>query len=64
MAKQEDRLNLGPVNYIILSAALVLLVLGYIIMSANEIHISPLLLAAAYVVIIPLGLLYKSKPRD
>ncbi len=64
MAKNKDRLQLGPVNYIILALAALLLILGYVIMSANEIVISPLILIAAYAVLIPFGLLYKSKPRD
>lgn len=64
MAKNNDRLQLGPVNFIILGVAAVLLILGYVIMSANEIVISPLILILAYVVLIPLGLLYKSKPKD
>ncbi|MCB5284549.1 MAG: hypothetical protein LHW45_03030 [Candidatus Cloacimonetes bacterium] len=64
MAKNNDRLQLGPVNFIILGVAAVLLILGYVIMSANEITISPLLLILAYVVLIPFGLLYKSKPKD
>ncbi|HOY85016.1 MAG TPA: hypothetical protein PLQ80_06950 [Candidatus Syntrophosphaera sp.] len=64
MAKNNDRLQMGPVNFIILGVAAVLLILGYVIMSANEITISPLLLILAYVVLIPFGLLYKSKPKD
>ncbi|MCB5247807.1 MAG: hypothetical protein LHW57_07280 [Candidatus Cloacimonetes bacterium] len=64
MAKNNDRLQLGPVNFIILGVAAVLLILGYVIMSANEITVSPLILILAYVVLIPFGLLYKSKPRD
>ena len=63
MAKNNDRLQLGPVNFIILGVAAVLLILGYVIMSANEITISPLLLILAYVVLIPFGLLYKANPR-
>ncbi len=64
MAKNNDRLQLGPINFIILGVAAVLLILGYVIMSANEIAISPLILIAAYVILIPIGLLYKSKPKD
>lgn len=64
MAKKNDRLQLGKANYLILILAAVLLILGYIIMSFNEITISPLILVAVYVVIIPFALLYKSRPRD
>jgi dipeptide/tripeptide permease len=64
MPKKDDRLQLGKVNFIILGVAAVLLIIGYIIMAANEIVVSPLILIAAYVVLIPLALLYKSKPKD
>ncbi len=64
MAKNNDRLQLGPINFIILGVAAALLIVGYVIMSRNEIQISPLILVLAYVVLIPFGLLYKSKPKD
>lgn len=64
MSKKNDRLQLGRANYLILLLAAILLILGYIIMTFNEITISPLILAAVYVLIIPLALLYKAKPRE
>jgi len=64
MAKQKkERLGLGRVNYLILLVALVLLIVGYIIMSMNEITVSPILLALVYVIIIPFGLLYRPKAK-
>jgi len=64
MAKQKkERLGLGRVNYLILLVALVLLIVGYIIMSTNEITVSPSLLALVYVIIIPFGLLYRPKAK-
>lgn len=62
--KEKKRLNLGKMNFVILILALILLVLGYIIMAQNEITISPIILAIAYVIIIPIGLLYKPKNKD
>ncbi|HNX37347.1 MAG TPA: hypothetical protein PL124_03470 [Candidatus Cloacimonadota bacterium] len=59
--KSKDRLGLGRINYILLLVATALLILGFIIMSANEISISPLILVIAYVVIIPFALLYRPK---
>ncbi|MBW6513867.1 MAG: hypothetical protein K0B87_03820 [Candidatus Syntrophosphaera sp.] len=64
MAKRNDRLQLGKANFIILAVAAILLVIGYIIMAQNEITISPLILVAVYVVLIPFGLLYKGKPKE
>ncbi len=59
-----DKLNLGKVNFIILIIAAVLLVVGYFIMSLNDIVISPVLLSLVYVVIIPFALLYKPKNKE
>lgn len=64
MAKKEkDRLGLTRLNYWLLLGASVLLAIGYIIMSFNEIFISPIILIAVYLVIIPLALLYKPKQQ-
>ncbi len=64
MADPKKRLQFGKLNLIILIVAAILLVLGYIIMSFNEIKISPLILVAVYVVLVPLALLYKGKSRE
>lgn len=64
MAKKEkDRLGIGKINYLLLLLAAILLALGYIIMSFNEISISPVILVAVYLVVIPLALLYRPKPQ-
>lgn len=59
----KDKLGLNKINFLILLIAAILLVIGYIIMAQNDIIISPLILAAVYVVIIPLALLYKPRPK-
>ncbi|MGI6197516.1 MAG: hypothetical protein ACOYIS_00105 [Candidatus Cloacimonadaceae bacterium] len=59
-----DKLNLGKINFIILIIAAILLVVGYFIMSLNDIVISPVLLSLVYVVIIPFALLYKPKNKE
>lgn len=64
MAKKKERLHFDRVNLIILILAAVLLILGYIIMSFNEINVSPLILVTVYVVLVPLALLYKGKSRE
>ncbi len=64
MSKDKESLKLGPINYIILGVALLLLIIGYIIMAKNEIAVSPVILVIAYAVIIPFGLLYKGKPKE
>jgi len=59
----KNKLHLGKINYILLLIAAIVLVIGYIIMSFNEISVSPILLVLAYAVIIPFALLYQPKKK-
>ncbi|HNW24895.1 MAG: hypothetical protein KA963_01765 [Candidatus Cloacimonas sp.] len=59
----KNKLHLGKINYILLLIAAIVLVIGYLIMSLNEISVSPILLALAYAVIIPFALLYQPKKK-
>ncbi|NLK50470.1 MAG: hypothetical protein GX294_07465 [Candidatus Cloacimonetes bacterium] len=63
MSDDKNRLGLTKINYLLLVLAAILLIVGYIIMSYNEISISPLILAAVYAALIPLALLYKPKKK-
>ena len=64
MSKKEDeRLHLGKANYLILIVSAIVLILGYVIMSFNEITISPIILMIAYVIIIPFALLWHPKKK-
>ncbi len=64
MSKKEDeRLHLGKANYLILIVSAIALILGYVIMSYNEITISPILLLIAYAIIIPFALLWHPKKK-
>ncbi len=63
MDKEKERLRLGKINMLLLVLAAIVLVLAYVIMSFNEISISPVLLLIAYVVIIPVALLWQSRKR-
>ncbi len=60
---EKNKLHLGKINYILLLIAAIVLVIGYIIMSFNEISVSPILLVLAYAVIIPFALLYQPKKK-
>ncbi|MDD4309120.1 MAG: hypothetical protein PHO32_01955 [Candidatus Cloacimonetes bacterium] len=62
-SKNNNRLQLGKVNFLLLALAAILLIVGYFIMSLNEIVISPILLAIVYVIIIPFALLYQPKQQ-
>ncbi|MCB5270958.1 MAG: DUF3098 domain-containing protein [Candidatus Cloacimonetes bacterium] len=61
--KEEERLHLGKANYLILIISALVLILGYVIMSFNEITISPIILMIAYVIIIPFALLWHPKKK-
>lgn len=61
--KTKDRLHLGKVNFLLLALAAILLIVGYFIMSLNEITISPVILALVYVVLIPLALIYNPEKK-
>lgn len=61
--KEKERLHLGKANYILLIVSAIVLILGYVIMSLNEITISPLLLMLAYTIIIPFALLWHPKKK-
>lgn len=64
MSKKEDeRLHLGKANYLILIVSALVLILGYVIMSFNEITTSPILLMIAYTIIIPFALLWQPKKK-
>lgn len=60
---KKDRLGLTKVNFMLLGLAAVLMVIAYIIMSFNEITVSPIILAIVYVFLIPVALLYRPKER-
>jgi membrane protein YdbS with pleckstrin-like domain len=61
--KEQDRLGLTKFNYLLLIISAIILIIGYVIMSFNEITISPILLMIAYLVIIPIALLWKPKKK-
>ena len=67
---QFGNLPFTKINYQILGAALVTLVLGYIALGQDPwdgtlpLVVAPILLVAGYCVLIPLGILYKKKEAD
>jgi len=62
--KEHNRLNLGKTNIILLIVAAILLIAGYLVMTLNEINVSPVLLLIAYAVVIPIALLLPPKKGD
>ncbi|MCK9557362.1 MAG: hypothetical protein PHO85_04880 [Candidatus Cloacimonetes bacterium] len=61
--KEKEKLHLGKKNVILLALAGIILVLAYVIMSFNEITISPVLLLIAYGILIPFALLWNPKKK-
>jgi hypothetical protein len=61
--KNTNKLHLGKLNFLLLALAAVLLIAGYVIMSLNEISVSPVLLTIVYVILIPFALLYHPEKK-
>lgn len=55
--------GLGPLNLVLLGAALVCLVVGYVLLDRGSITAAPVLLVLGYAVLIPAGLLIGSRGR-
>jgi hypothetical protein len=66
-AKKDLSLPLEKTNFLIIGAGIVVLIIGYILMSENSVNgflptvVSPILLVLGYCVIIPYGILMKPK---
>ena len=57
----KNKLRLGKINYILLIIGILILTIGYIIMSFGDHTISPILLIISYIIIIPLSLIFPYK---
>lgn len=62
--RKKDKLHLGKINFILLGLAAGLIIVAYLIMAANDITISPLILAFVWVALIPFALLFKARPKE
>ena len=52
----------GKKNYIWFGAALVVMIIGYILLGSGDITMAPILLVIAYCVLIPVAILVKGHP--
>lgn len=65
--RRTDILVLEPINYKIIAAGLAVILLGYFALSASPwdnsiaITVAPILLMLGYCVIVPIGIIYRSK---
>ena len=53
----EGWLGLGPVNYALFAAAIVSIVVGYLLLDRGSVTAAPMLLVLGYAVLFPAGLL-------
>lgn len=68
--KKVMEFPLEKINFIIIGAGILLILIGYILMSENSVNgfmptvISPILLVFGYCVVIPYGILKKTASKD
>jgi hypothetical protein len=58
--KKEEKTSLpfGPKNYLLMGAALVVIIIGYFSLSSGSITLAPILLVLGYCVLFPLGIIW------
>ncbi|MCD4829572.1 MAG: hypothetical protein K8R90_09125 [Candidatus Cloacimonetes bacterium] len=59
-----NRFHFDKINWILLIAGIVLMVVAFIVMGTGDKTLSPLLLALVYLVIFPWAILRGFKPHD
>jgi len=62
----EDRFEwpFGPRNYILFAIGLLVIIVGYISLSAGSITLAPILLVIGYCVLIPLAIIIRGRAED
>lgn len=66
--QEHLHISLTKKNYSIIAAGIVIIIIGYILMSENSVDgfmptvVAPILLFAGYCIIIPVGILLKNNP--
>lgn len=71
-AKAADVLHLSLTNknYMIIGFGILLIIIGYVFMAENSVDgflptvVAPILLVLGYIVVVPVGILYKDKSAD
>lgn len=59
---EKPRLVLGPLNYGLMGAGALSVVVGFLLLAARDISLAPFLLVLGYCVLIPAGLLVERVP--
>jgi xanthine/uracil permease len=64
VTEEEIKWPYGKKNYLILSVALVVIIIGYITLGQGSITLAPILLVLGYCVLIPIALIIKGRPES
>ncbi len=56
--EKKTGLPFGPRNYMIMGAALVMIIIGYFSLNSGSITLAPILLVLGYCVLFPLGIIW------
>ncbi len=68
--KRDESLSLEPINYQIIIAGVVIIVIGYFALSAQPwdnpmaLTVAPILLVLGYCVVIPIGIIFRRKKTE
>ncbi|MFH1687480.1 MAG: hypothetical protein ABIE70_08170 [bacterium] len=71
MASKTDKKTVSPKvewpfgkkNYLVFAVAMVVIAVGYILLSQDDITMAPLLLVVGYCVLIPIAIMIKDRPH-
>jgi len=62
-AKERFEWPFGPKNYLIFAIGVVVIIIGYISLSAGSITLAPVLLVLGYCVLIPIAIIISGKKK-
>jgi hypothetical protein len=64
VVEESKGLPFGRTNYILMGAALVAIILGYISLGSGSITLAPILLVLGYCVLFPIGIIWNGRKEQ
>lgn len=61
--KEGDSLGFGRINYILMGAGLIMIIVGYIFLALGDITIAPILLVLGYCGVLPVAILIAGRSK-
>jgi hypothetical protein len=61
--RHEPFLAFGRMNWMLMGAGAAAAILGYLLLSRGDITLAPILLVVGYCALIPLGIVWRDRPR-